>query len=518
MPVRAQILLSLLFLSLLGPLMAQPPADSSLVLHLPFGAGARDESLWRHRVVEHQASYGADRNGRRNGAFYANGADAYLEIPPAPELNLTGCLTLSLWAKVEESWPANAELTLLWRGADIAHPAFRLAISGLGFIGLGYSFIHVPSPERWDHYAACRDTINKALRLYLNGQLKATLPLAPQHMAGIGLPLIIGGLVGPDKVEMWQGWIDDVRVYNRVLSPPEMAALTEGYTFPSEASVYTKIDRLNPGRYLLAPVVSPETLSLAQGRLLVVYDKEPVWKKGWFMGMVAAAAAAFSLLGAWFFFRQRQLEQTLGFEKIRMLEAERFRIAREMHEDIGTGLSALHLLTDVALHKNLEPGLAAEIEHIANAGLKVSARIREIVWAIDMRHDSLEHLIIYFQQYATDFFHHAGVEVNLTLPPPRLPAKQLPGNTRRMIFLAYKEALHNILKHAQATRVYIEFALAHQHLDIRIHDNGHGFDPAAAGDAGNGLINMRKRMEDIGGEFRIESGETGTRVAFRVVV
>ena len=114
------------------PLAAQPPADSALVLYLPFRAGARDESPWHHRVVEHHAAYGPDRLGQTGGAFYANGADAYLEIPPAPALDLPGSLTLSLWAKAEESSPANAELTLMWRGPDITWQAFRLVADGVG--------------------------------------------------------------------------------------------------------------------------------------------------------------------------------------------------------------------------------------------------------------------------------------------------------------------------------------------------------------------------------------------------
>ena len=247
--------------------------------------------------------------------------------------------------------------------------------------------------------------------------------------------------------------------------------------------------------------------------MLVVPEKEPVWKKAWFILLIVGAAAAFSLLGAWYVYRQRQLERALEFEKIRTLEAERFRIAREMHEDIGTGLNALRLLTDMALHKNLDPALAAEIEYIAASGQKVSDRIREIVWTIDMRHDTLEHLIIYFQQYATDYFHHTGVELHLVLPP-RLPVALLPGNTRRMLFLAYKEALHNIVKHAHATRVNITFAVAGRQLTIRIRDNGRGFDPATVGDGGNGLFNMRQRLADIGGKFDIATGEKGTALVF----
>ena len=505
---------------------SQPAADSTLVLNLPFHAGARDESVWRHPVIEHQAKYGPDRFGQPDGAFRGVGAEAFLEIPPASALDLPGSMTLSLWMKQEEALPANTFLTLISRSSSTEYASFSCVVSGasIGFtVGnkdnlplFNISHIHIVDAQKWYHVAVCIDIENQGHRIYIDGQVRDTIKMKLDRLVQADLPIIIGAKVVMGlPADLWKGWIDDVRLYNRALRADEIQTLTAGYAFPSPASAYEKTDHLGPGRYIITPVNAGDTL-LWPPRLYVVLAKEPVWKKSWFIFLIVAAAAAFSLLGAWFFYRQRQLEQALEFEKIRTLEAERFRIAREMHEDIGTGLSALNLLTDMALHKNLEPGLAAEIEHIANASHKVSARIREIVWAIDLRHDSLEHLIIYFQQYATDFFHHSGVELNLALPL-RMPATMLPGNTRRMVFLAFKEALHNILKHAHATRVDIDFALTGKRLEIRIRDNGRGFDPAALGDAGNGLVNMKKRMEDIGGVFSIRSGgEKGTEVVFQV--
>lgn len=514
MPGRSPSFAGLLLTLLQLPLFAQPPADSALVLYLPFHANAQDGSAWHRRAVIHQAAYGPDRFGKPDAAFYANGAGAYVEILPVPALDLSGSLTISLWAKLEEPLPVNAELTLLWRGPVLLEPELRLGRNGIGVISVGGSYTHIPVSGHWDHHVVCYDQANGECRQYVNGRLKLTSK-PPPRPAWSQSPLIIGGLVTPDNAtEMWKGWIDDVRLYNRALTPAEVAALTEGYVFPSAASAYRKTGRLEPGRYALTPVNAQDSI-LWEPRLLVVPEKEPVWKKAWFILLFAAAAAAFSLLGAWYVYHQRQMEHALEFEKIRTLEAERFRIAREMHEDIGTGLNALRLLTDMALHKNLDPALAAEIEYIAASGQKVSDRIREIVWTIDMRHDTLEHLVVYFQQYATDYFHHAGHDLHVALPP-RLPVALLPGNTRRMAFLAYKEALHNIVKHAHATRVDIDFAVAGRRLSIRVRDNGRGFDLAAVSDAGNGLVNMQKRMEDIGGSFRVASGAGGTTVRFEV--
>ena len=526
MVTRIRILPVFLLLSLVRA-QAQPSIDSALVLYLPFHAESRDESVWRHPVVAHHAAYGPDRHGQADGAYYCNGTDAFLEIPPTPALDLPGSLTLSLWMKIEEPLPTNAVLTLVSRSDDTEYASLQVGIGGAGLHAYAYceakelsiNLFHflISSPQQWYHIAISLDTIRKEGRLYFNGQLRSTTPLVSRRIVQSDRPIILGSRITRGvPAEVWKGWMDDVRVYNRALQADEVQALIEGYVFPSPALAYEPTDHLEPGRYILVAVNERDSL-LWQPYLYEVLAKEPVWKKSWFLGLIVTAVAAFSILGAWFFYRQRQLEQSLEFEKIRALEAERFRIAREMHEDIGTGLSAINLLTDMALHKNLSPDLAVEIEHIAASGRKVSDRIQEIVWTIDMRHDSMEHLVQYFQQYATDILHHSGATLNLVLPP-RLPAALLAGNIRRMLFLAFKEALNNILKHAHATQVDIEFAITNKHLTLRIQDNGRGFDPALTSGSGNGLTNMHKRMEDIGGQCRITSGMRGTEVVFRVAL
>lgn len=514
----------LLVLSLSGTAYSQPPADSSLVLYLPFHAGARDASRWQHPVIVHSAAYGPDRFGQADGAFYCNGADALLEIPPAPALDLPRSLTLAVWVKLDESMTGN-ELALMAQQRDLTRIAMKLEIGGAslhfyvhgetqGLSDIGYFII--PSPGYWYHCAVTWDAEKKEFGIFVNGKSVGKKPGPEQRLTLPDFPICVGySKVNDLPAEIFKGWLDDLRIYNRVLNDTEVLALTEGYAFPAEASTYQKTNQLEPGRYIIAPASANQDTLFSSIRLVEVHTTEPVWKKSWFILLIVTAVAAFSLLGAWFFFRQRQMEQALEFEKIRALEAERFRIAREMHEDIGTGLSALNLLTDMALHKNLSPELAAEIEHIAASSRKVSGRIREIVWTIDNRYDSLEQLVGYFQEYAADFFHASGLTMSVVVPP-HLPARLLPGNTRRMIFLAFKESLNNILKHARATRVDIEFAFPSKYLEIYIHDNGRGFDPATTGDGGNGLTNMHKRMEEMGGQFRLESGGTGTSVTFHL--
>lgn len=196
-------------------------------------------------------------------------------------------------------------------------------------------------------------------------------------------------------------------------------------------------------------------------------------------------------------------------------ERDRQRIARDLHDDLGSSIGAIGLLSDIALSKTGSAGMSAEVGKIAESARRLSTQVHEIIWAANAQNDTLEKLAGYIHQYAVGLFEGSGIELSAQLPA-ELPARTISGEHRRAIFLAFKEALHNTLKHARATRVDLEFDFAEKHFALRIRDNGRGFDAAATGDSGNGLTNMRKRMEDIGGQFRLESGSAGTLVTLHL--
>ncbi|HTQ51528.1 MAG TPA: ATP-binding protein, partial [Candidatus Acidoferrales bacterium] len=146
----------------------------------------------------------------------------------------------------------------------------------------------------------------------------------------------------------------------------------------------------------------------------------------------------------------------------------------------------------------------------------------EIVWAVNPQNDTLEHVASYIGQYAQDYFQMTGIQCELAIPAQLTP-HPLSAHVRHHLFLATHEALTNILKHSGATHARIAMAPRNSAFEIRIEDDGKGFtlpafesttEPPAAV-PGDGLINMRRRLTDIGGSCRIESatGE-GTRVLF----
>lgn len=181
-------------------------------------------------------------------------------------------------------------------------------------------------------------------------------------------------------------------------------------------------------------------------------------------------------------------------------QRERLRIAEDLHDDFGSGLSKISLLSEVAKKKAPAP---AELDKIAATAKELLLKMSEIVWALNHHNDTLPSLAAYIRRYTSGFFEDSGVRCHFNVPD--LPEAPLSGEVRRNVFLVVKESLHNVLKHAGADKVEIDFSLSGDRLDIRIRDNGKGFDETAFAKAGNGLLNMEKRMNAAGGAFDVRS-------------
>ena len=128
----------------------------------------------------------------------------------------------------------------------------------------------------------------------------------------------------------------------------------------------------------------------------------------------------------------------------------------------------------------------------------------EVVWAINPRNDTLESLVAYFERFCAGIPDLRGIRYRLDAPP-ELPELPLSAETRHSLYLASKEALNNAVKHAAASEVWIRLQLDGSGFTLSIEDNGNGFDPARQPDRGNGMRNMRKRLEDLGGQCEMES-------------
>ena len=222
----------------------------------------------------------------------------------------------------------------------------------------------------------------------------------------------------------------------------------------------------------------------------------------------------------------RRLRTTLArLEQQQSLERERMRIARDMHDEMGSKLTKISFLSEHAQVDGDGKSARAKIESIAQTSRELLKTMDEIVWVVNPRNDTLENLTAYLSHYAVEYFQNTSVECDLRLSP-EIPNHPLSSEARHNLFLTFEEALNNVLKHSGATHVKVDMAMVGTEFELKTTDNGKGFAvPPASGNGsvspggreGNGLKNMRQRLTVIGGECVISSRPgQGTTVAIRL--
>lgn len=185
-------------------------------------------------------------------------------------------------------------------------------------------------------------------------------------------------------------------------------------------------------------------------------------------------------------------------------QEERQRISADMHDELGSGMTAIRLMSEIARNK-MKENTPVEVEKISRSADDVLNKMNAIIWSMNSSNDTLDNLVSYIRAWSLEYFESTPVECRINTPQ-EIPEKELTGDKRRNIFLSVKESLNNVLKHAAATTVTIDISAAEQ-LVIRITDNGKGIDLEKLRQFGNGLKNIKRRMESIGGSFGIENNK-----------
>jgi signal transduction histidine kinase/ligand-binding sensor domain-containing protein len=253
------------------------------------------------------------------------------------------------------------------------------------------------------------------------------------------------------------------------------------------------------------------------------------WQTLWFRLGTIFFIAGLGGGGVWFEGRRRMHRRLERLERQHAVENERARIARDIHDDLGAQLTHITMLSELAQGEIHNPArLTAFLQRSYNTGRELTRSMDEIVWAVNPRHDTLESLPNYLEAYTNDLLGTAGMSCRFDFPP-QYPAWTLSSEVRHNVFLAYKEALTNLVKHARATEVRIAMSLSETGFELRIEDNGAGFcfeaekpesdltGPPAG--SGNGLHNMARRLRNLGGRFSLQSAPgQGTRITFQVPV
>ncbi|SFD50262.1 Signal transduction histidine kinase [Chitinophaga sp. CF118] len=267
---------------------------------------------------------------------------------------------------------------------------------------------------------------------------------------------------------------------------------------------------LRPGTYTFNVRASNnDDIWNATPTTLEIVIKIPFWQSLWFRFLLLLL-----LLGVAYYFSTLYLDYKIRHEKLKLekeqaVDQERARISSDMHDDLGSGLSTIRLLSEIAKRKLQDSSQTKELERISEAAGELVDKMSEIIWAMNSSNDSLENLIAYMRSFAADFLEHANIRHQFFIPES-IPNIKLSGGTRRNIYLAVKESLHNVVKHSKATEVVIRIEMQ-QNMTILLKDNGKGFDQEKVRLFGNGLKNIQKRMESVGGHAEITS-DNGTIV------
>jgi signal transduction histidine kinase len=207
--------------------------------------------------------------------------------------------------------------------------------------------------------------------------------------------------------------------------------------------------------------------------------------------------------------KMRKIEQEVA------LERERLRIARDIHDDLGSRLTEIQLLSEMAFN-GPEKKAASALHEVSEIAKKMISTFSEIVWSVNPQNDTVENLAEYIGQYAVDYLSKAQIKCRLDLPQ-EFPNLKASSEIRHNVFLAVKEALNNAVKHSETNVINLKVEVIDFSAVFFLHDYGKGFEILSRNKFGNGLINMEMRMEQLGGNFEIESTiGTGTTITFTV--
>ena len=237
------------------------------------------------------------------------------------------------------------------------------------------------------------------------------------------------------------------------------------------------------------------------------------WQTWWFY--LVAAIAVSGLTAAVQAYRLKWQHQILKLEEQKTVANERARIARDLHDDLGTALTGLALELDViGRDTKASAALAERLGNTSDRTRDLAERMREVVWAANPQCDTVSSLASFLEQQVQQFLRLDTVRIRLDFPD-EIPALPVAADARHQLALSVREALTNVVRHAQATEVWLSLKLEADHLIVSVKDNGRGFDRSRQ--TGNGLKNMRVRMAQAGGTFDcVSEPDQGTTVKFQL--
>ena len=283
---------------------------------------------------------------------------------------------------------------------------------------------------------------------------------------------------------------------------------------PSNNTTVSFID-LRPGDYTLEIKATFPAGRYTEKNINYKFSIAPAWwQTWWFRSIVALLAVSLLVIGLRIYYRRKLERQMAMLERQQAIEKERTRIATDMHDDLGAGLSRIKFLSEtIGIKKQQQEPIEEDVNKIREYSHEMIDKMGEIVWALNEKNDSLSDLLSYTRAYAVEYLSQNGIDCKAEVPD-NPPLVFVSGEFRRNVFLTIKEALHNVVKHSQATEVDLIMQVNH-HLSIKLKDNGTGFDKKNIRPFSNGLTNMESRVKEIGGKLEI-TNKNGTLLSLSI--
>lgn len=239
----------------------------------------------------------------------------------------------------------------------------------------------------------------------------------------------------------------------------------------------------------------------------------PFWKKAWFLALVILFASVLFYFIVRYISQRNLKEKLLRLEKEQAIEKERNRISRDMHDELGSGLTKIAILSEVVKQQGGTD--RQSVDKISDTARGLIDNLDEMVWALNPRNDSLDKLIAYISEYAHQFLEGTGINCEVNLPPD-IPQDPVGEEKRRHIFMAVKEFLNNSVKHSGTNNISITLAIREKEFELLLQDEGKGFDTSLITGLGNGIKNMAQRITEAGGRTALHSQE-GKGTSLRIV-
>jgi ligand-binding sensor domain-containing protein/signal transduction histidine kinase len=275
--------------------------------------------------------------------------------------------------------------------------------------------------------------------------------------------------------------------------------------------------QLSPGNYWLrirAGENSPE-------KKIFIQIIPAWWQTKWFRWFVIISVLAILFFGIRYYLSFRYRQRIAVLERQHEIENIRMRISRDIHDEIGSGLTKIKLMSRNLSKTKEESVMKETTAKISTASDELIQNLGEIVWTVNPANDTLENVFAFVRNYVSKLFDE-NPEIRLKLDftsPEKIPHVSINPEVKRNLLLIIKEALTNIFKHAHPTEVSVEFRADNSKLELQVRDNGKGIQKEGENDFGNGLKNMRKRAESIHAEFTFESSpEKGTSISLNIPI